>query len=98
MLELYFGSTKGVPNVPLRATFKNCTLCIIKPHAITEGNLGSILEHISTTKNLYISAMAMFTVNLDNAEEFYEVYKEVIPEYKVDPLTNHHHFLYTSHF
>ncbi|RVE41436.1 hypothetical protein evm_013918 [Chilo suppressalis] len=82
MLELFFGYEKGVPRIPFRATFKDCTCCIIKPHAIIDGNVGAILEQISTSGKFYISAMAMFSVKLANAEEFYEIYKGVLPEYE----------------
>ncbi|XP_028040801.1 nucleoside diphosphate kinase 7-like isoform X3 [Bombyx mandarina] len=82
MLELFFGYEKGIPRVPFRATFKNCTCCVIKPHAVIEGNIGSILEQISTSGKFFISAMAMFSVKLANATEFFEVYKGVLPEYE----------------
>uniref|UniRef100_A0A2A4JZK6 DM10 domain-containing protein n=1 Tax=Heliothis virescens TaxID=7102 RepID=A0A2A4JZK6_HELVI len=82
MLDLFFGSDNGLQRVPFRATFKDCTCCIIKPHAIIDGNLGAILEHIATSGTFYISAMAMFSVKLANAEEFYEVYKGVLPTYE----------------
>ncbi|KAM3967439.1 nucleoside diphosphate kinase homolog 7 [Aphomia sociella] len=82
MLELFFGYESGLPRIPFRATFKNCTCCVIKPHAVMEGNVGSILEQISTSGKFYISAMAMFSVKLANAEEFYEIYKGVLPEYE----------------
>lgn len=83
MLELFFGNTNGAPNVPLRATFKNCTCCVIKPHVLIEGNLGAILDHISASEKFNVTAMAMFSVKLQNAKEFYEIYKEVLPEYQV---------------
>lgn len=84
MLELFFGSVNGVPRVPFRATMKECTCCIIKPHVIIDGNVGSILEQISTSGKFYISAIAMFSVSLANAKEFYEMYKGVLPEYEVN--------------
>ncbi|XP_022822032.1 nucleoside diphosphate kinase 7-like isoform X2 [Spodoptera litura] len=83
MLELFFGYEKGhVPRVPYRATFENCTCCVIKPHAVLEGNVGAILEQITTSGKFHITAMAMFSVTLSNAAEFYEVYKGVLPEYE----------------
>lgn len=83
MLDLFFGYENGVPRIPFRATYENCTCCIIKPHVIIEGNLGAILEQIATSKSFYISAIAMFSVKLANAKEFFEVYKGVLPEYEV---------------
>ncbi|XP_046975377.1 nucleoside diphosphate kinase 7-like [Vanessa cardui] len=82
MLDLFFGYENGVPRVLFRATYKNCTCCVIKPHVIIEGNLGAILEQIATSKHFYISAIAMFSVKLVNAEEFFEVYKGVLPEFE----------------
>ncbi|XP_073957308.1 nucleoside diphosphate kinase homolog 7-like isoform X2 [Choristoneura fumiferana] len=82
ILEMFFGYENGIPMIPFRATFKNCTCCIIKPHAIIDGNLGAILEQIATSDKFYVSAMAMFSVKIHNAQEFFEVYKGVLQEYE----------------
>jgi len=63
------------------ATFSDCTLCIVKPHAITEGLTGKIISAI-TSKGFEISALQMFHLERANAEEFHEVYKGVVNEYK----------------
>lgn len=63
------------------ATFTDCTLCIIKPHAIVEGLTGRIISAI-TSKGFEISALQMFHLERANAEEFHEVYKGVVNEYK----------------
>ncbi|KAJ7377011.1 Nucleoside diphosphate kinase 7 [Desmophyllum pertusum] len=63
------------------ATFSNCTLCIIKPHAIIEGLTGKIISAI-ISKGFEISAVQMFHLERANAEEFHEVYKGVVNEYK----------------
>ncbi|XP_075974019.1 nucleoside diphosphate kinase homolog 7-like [Anticarsia gemmatalis] len=81
-LDMFFGLENGIPRVPFRATLKDCTCCIIKPHVLNDGNVGAILEQIATSGKFYISAMAMFSVKISNAEEFYEVYKGVLPEYE----------------
>ncbi|XP_049878469.1 nucleoside diphosphate kinase 7-like [Pectinophora gossypiella] len=81
-LDAFFGYEKGLPKIPFRATYKNCTCCVIKPHALIDGNVGAILEQISTSDKFYISAMAMFTIRVCDAEEFYEIYKDVLPEYE----------------
>lgn len=60
----------------------NCTLCIIKPHAIREGKLGSVLEAIHEG-GFEVTALNMTIVENINAAEFYEVYKGIVPEYKV---------------
>ncbi|CAG4954688.1 unnamed protein product [Colias eurytheme] len=65
----------------LTATLSNCTLCIIKPHAIREGKLGAALEAIDEG-GFDITALNMFMVENVNASEFYEVYKGIVQEYK----------------
>ncbi|KAJ8715559.1 hypothetical protein PYW07_010041 [Mythimna separata] len=83
MLEMFFGHSKDkISNFPFRATFKDCTCCVIKPHAVIDGKTGHILDCITSSKKFVITAMAMFSVALPDAEEFYEVYKDVVPEYK----------------
>jgi nucleoside diphosphate kinase len=62
------------------ASLSNNTLCILKPHTITAGFHGKILDKI-IEHGFEISAMEMFSVERANAEEFFEVYKGVVPEY-----------------
>lgn len=58
----------------------NCCLLAIKPHAVQEGNAGKIIDAV-LTEGFEISAMQMFTLDKIQAEEFFEVYKGVMPEY-----------------
>lgn len=67
----------------LTATLSNCTLCIVKPHAIREGKLGAALEAIDEG-GFDITALSMFIVENINAAEFFEVYKGIVQEYKVN--------------
>ena len=68
------------------AQLNNCTLCIIKPHIIAAGQAGMIIDLI-LQEGFEISAMEMFNLNKQTAEEFYDVYKGVLPEYV--PLIDH---------
>ena len=76
-LELFFG-----PKSKLRSTsqLNNCTCLVIKPHAISEGYAGKIID-IVLSNGFEISAMEMFYLNKTMSEEFHEVYKGVLPEY-----------------
>ncbi|XP_012584554.1 PREDICTED: nucleoside diphosphate kinase 7 isoform X3 [Condylura cristata] len=56
-MELFFPSS-GVGGPANTAKFTNCTCCIIKPHAISEGLLGKILMAIRDS-GFEISAMQM---------------------------------------
>ncbi|XP_054458406.1 nucleoside diphosphate kinase 7 [Anoplopoma fimbria] len=78
-LEFFFPSTVG-HGPSNTATCTDCTCCIIKPHAVSEGLTGKILNSISAA-GFQISALQMFNVDRANAEEFYEVYKGVVTEY-----------------
>uniref|UniRef100_A0A665TXU1 Nucleoside diphosphate kinase homolog 7 n=1 Tax=Echeneis naucrates TaxID=173247 RepID=A0A665TXU1_ECHNA len=78
-LEFFFPSTIG-HGPSNTAIYSDCTCCIIKPHAMSEGLTGKILNSISAA-GFEISALEMFSVDRANAEEFYEVYKGVVSEY-----------------
>ncbi|KAJ7560338.1 hypothetical protein O6H91_04G125100 [Diphasiastrum complanatum] len=61
------------------ARMRNCTLCIIKPHALLEGSMGAILDLI--LQNFDITAMELLTFSRTNATDFYEIYKGVCSDY-----------------
>ncbi len=58
----------------------NCSCVVIKPHAISEGNAGKIID-IILTEGFEISSMEMLYIDKVQAEEFFEIYKGVLPEY-----------------
>lgn len=62
------------------AVLDNCTLCIIKPHMLREGKAGQVIDMILGA-GFEISAMEMFNLSRPVVEEFYDVYKGVLPEY-----------------
>jgi nucleoside-diphosphate kinase len=68
------------------ALLNNCTLCIIKPHIVVGGQAGQIIDLI-LSEGFEISAMEMFYLDRPTIEEFYDVYKGVLPEYV--PLIEH---------
>ncbi|ELW47264.1 Nucleoside diphosphate kinase 7 [Tupaia chinensis] len=78
-MELFFPSSGGCGPANT-ARFTNCTCCIVKPHAVSEGLLGKILMTIRDAC-FEISAMQMFNMDRVNVEEFYEVYKGVVSGY-----------------
>jgi len=76
-LGFYFGSPS---RFPATARFNNCTLAVIKPHAVKSGQAGAILDGI-IEDGFEISALQLFNMTRTNASEFMEVYKGVLPEY-----------------
>ncbi|XP_071543662.1 nucleoside diphosphate kinase homolog 7 isoform X2 [Panulirus ornatus] len=81
-IEFFFPSSKMndvlVPQTTARLA--NNTCCIIKPHAVAAGKMGSILKAIKD-EGYDISALQMFRMDKVQAEEFLEVYKGVVSEY-----------------
>eukprot|EP00761_Pharyngomonas_kirbyi_P012619 gb/GECH01012646.1/.p1 GENE.gb/GECH01012646.1/~~gb/GECH01012646.1/.p1 ORF type:complete len:377 (+),score=93.81 gb/GECH01012646.1/:1-1131(+) len=78
-ISFFFG-TEG-KSIDTTARFSNCTVCVIRPHAVFEGLTGKIIDDIME-EGYEISALEMFVLDETNAAEFLEVYKGVIPEYK----------------
>lgn len=62
------------------AQLNNCTVCVIKPHAIKSNNAGAIIDRIME-HGLEISALQMLALDRNAAEEFLEVYRGVTPSY-----------------
>ena len=68
------------------ALLNNCSCAIIKPHAVKEGSAGHIIDQI-LSEGFEISALEMFNIDLPTSEEFFEVYKGVLPEFQ--PMVEH---------
>ncbi|EGR31510.1 nucleoside diphosphate kinase 7, putative [Ichthyophthirius multifiliis] len=62
------------------AIFNNCTCCVIKPHIVKSRQVGQIIDYI-LREGYEISALQTFTLDLPSAEEFYDVYRGVVPEF-----------------
>ena len=59
------------------ATFDNCSLLVVKSHAVKEGLAGEILSAIINAQ-FQISALELFSLSRSEAENFTEVYKGVL--------------------
>lgn len=68
----------GEQSWPCTALFNNCTLCVIRPHAVRDA--GEIVDRI-VQEGFEISAMRLWHLDKVMAEEFFDVYKGVLPEY-----------------
>eukprot|EP01004_Peranema_trichophorum_P005670 NODE_4521_length_1155_cov_57.561047_g4003_i0.p1 GENE.NODE_4521_length_1155_cov_57.561047_g4003_i0~~NODE_4521_length_1155_cov_57.561047_g4003_i0.p1 ORF type:complete len:355 (-),score=42.92 NODE_4521_length_1155_cov_57.561047_g4003_i0:90-995(-) len=78
-IDFFFGERSTIKRRN-NAALSNCTLGIIKPHAIAQGIGGDIVQAI-IDDGFEISAIALASLNVDDAEDFLEVYKGVVPEY-----------------
>ena len=77
----------GAPT-PSCAAGQDCSLALVLPHAVVDGQAGLIIDKIAAS-GLEISCVQLFSLGRANAAEFLEVYKGVVPEYqkKVIELT-----------
>lgn len=73
--QKYFADTATYPST---AAFDNCTLCMIRPHAVKAGGCGAIISAIMED-GFEISAMQMLQLQRAEATELHEVYKGVLP-------------------
>lgn len=78
--DVFFGGSPSTRLMQTTALMNNCTLCLIKPHIVKDGKLGQVIDMILTA-GFEISAMEMFNLSRPVIEEFYDVYKGVLPEY-----------------
>ena len=58
----------------------NCTLCLIKPHAIQAGYTGHIIDRI-LEEGFEISAMASYFLDRQTAEDFLVLDKGILPDF-----------------
>jgi nucleoside-diphosphate kinase len=65
---------------PTTALYDSCTLCVIRPHALKEGNAGPIIAAIQES-GFEISAAKTISLAKAEVEELLDVYKGVIPYY-----------------
>ncbi|KAI9207907.1 nucleoside diphosphate kinase [Polychytrium aggregatum] len=78
-IAYFFGPTSPLKFRRL-TRFHNCTLAIIKPHAVNSGLSGQIVSSIQK-EGFEINDMELYHLEKANAEEFLEVYKGVVSEY-----------------
>ncbi|XP_020813102.1 nucleoside diphosphate kinase 7 [Drosophila serrata] len=76
-LQFFFDASHSIIK---ECQFQNTTLAIIKPHSIKDGLLGHIVSEI-LANGFRVTAMRMILMARINCEEFYEVYRGVLPEY-----------------
>jgi len=82
-IGFFFGEKSKLKTTAL---FNNCTCCIIKPHIVMESKVGKVIDHI-LNEGFEISALQMFFLDRATAEEFFEVYRGVLPEFSA--MANH---------
>eukprot|EP00744_Colponema_vietnamica_P001880 GILI01003054.1.p1 GENE.GILI01003054.1~~GILI01003054.1.p1 ORF type:complete len:376 (+),score=110.48 GILI01003054.1:153-1280(+) len=75
--DFFFGPGRQLQNP---VVLNNCTCCVIKPHLVSAGQAGQVIDMV-LEEGFEVSALEMFFMDRTSAEEFYEVYKGVLPEY-----------------
>lgn len=65
---------------PTTACYDNCTLCLIRPHAVKAGCMGEIVKEIMQA-GFEVSAAKLVHLSRGEAAEFLDVYKGVLAHY-----------------
>ncbi|CAI2736240.1 unnamed protein product [Schistosoma spindalis] len=74
-----FGNPGG-PNFHGAALLNNTTLCVIRPHAVSDGLTGKIWSAI-TERGFSVTAASLHRLSKADAADFLEIYKGVVQEY-----------------
>lgn len=78
-IDYFFGRSKNTLNTT--ATCSDSSSCVIvKPHCVLSGQFGAVLAKIQAS-GWNVQAAKLHNFERANAEEFYEIYKEVVQEY-----------------
>jgi nucleoside-diphosphate kinase len=76
-IEAVVGGLAGVSSA--RCT-KKSSLCLIKPHAVSAGHAGAIVQQLADT-GLRVTAVEQVNVSKEDALEFLASYRGVLPEF-----------------
>ncbi|EPY23737.1 nucleoside diphosphate kinase [Strigomonas culicis] len=63
------------------AVMQNCSVCVVKPHAVTACQEGPILQQL-IDEGFLVSAIGLYSMSPADADDFLEVYSGVLPEFK----------------
>jgi len=77
--DFFFGKGKNSLNTTATCA-ENSSCVIVKPHCVLNSQFGSVLAKIQAS-GWDVKAVKLHNFERANAEEFYEVYKEVVQEY-----------------
>jgi len=83
-LQMYFDRAK----FPSTAAFDNCTLCLVRPHAVRDGGVGAVITSVMEA-GIEVAASEMLSLSRAQAAELFDVYKGVLPYYAelIDAMT-----------
>lgn len=85
-LKFFFGPSARI-NTKYSSGSQSNSLVIVKPHAVTEGNAGAIVDAIQ--ERYRVTAAQLFTLERQNAQEFFEVYKGVVAPAEYSGMVEH---------
>jgi len=68
------------PQLASGATFRECSVCVVRPHALQAGLAGSVVSRLHDA-GFDVTAAQLFALDKAAASEFLEVYNSVVPEF-----------------
>lgn len=85
--DLFF--SEQVRSSCFTAQLSNCSLCLIKPHAVASGHAGAIIDKI-LDDGFEISAISSVFLNRNDAEEFMVLYRTLLRDFSqtIDQLVS----------
>jgi len=81
-LNFFFGPNSNLQSTSSMGNSQTSTCAVVKPHCVLSGQFGKILTKIQNS-GWQVNGVQLHNFERANAEEFYEVYKEVVPEYEM---------------
>jgi nucleoside-diphosphate kinase len=81
-LNFFFGPNNKLQTTSSMGNATTATCAVVKPHCVLSGQFGKVLSKIQAS-GWQVNALQLHNFERANAEEFYEVYKEVVPEYEM---------------
>lgn len=81
-INFFFSKNSPLNTTATMGAGPESTCVVVKPHSVLTGKFGEILAHIQES-GWSLNAVQLHNFERANAEEFYEVYKEVVPEFEM---------------
>ncbi|GMF11634.1 unnamed protein product [Phytophthora lilii] len=81
-LEAFTAGRSTSDTFQTTAVLDNCTLCLIRPRLLREARVGEVLDAILAA-GFEVSAMKLIHLQMNEADELFQIYKGVVRQYHV---------------
>ena len=67
--------------VPFAAAYRDCALCIVKPHMVASKGFGDVIKAVLSSSGLRLAGLRTLQMTRKDAEDYLQVYKGVVAEF-----------------